>query len=161
MDSVAVRSPMSCVQDVSLPLRAEALSCSIESFQAELLTGCASTSPDTQLLPAQLVKGLDEVQFRLSRDSTAFVNSQVPLAAEALFGPGLRAREAFAWQVPQQILFVSWRCLTFFVLSFVWTRKDTSEAKLRTRLKSFRRASDSERSKRNAPGALVPWPLTP
>ncbi|CAE7172738.1 unnamed protein product, partial [Symbiodinium necroappetens] len=61
------------------------------------------------------------------------LRAEVPLAAETLFGPGPQAREAFAWQLPQQILF----------------------AKLRTRLKSFRGDYGPERSKRTAPGALV------
>ena len=58
------------------------------------------------------------------------MNSQVPLAAEMLFGPGPQAREAFAWQLPQQILFASWQCLAMFGLEFClrWNRHISGQA---------------------------------
>eukprot|EP00439_Symbiodinium_sp_Y106_P036850 s2134_g4.t1 len=100
---------------------------------AAQVTELHETAPQTAGIPVLAPTARRAKAAIFVEDVSLPLRAEVPLAAEALFGPGLRAREAFAWQVPQQILF----------------------AKLRTRLKSFRRASDSERSKRNAPGALV------
>ncbi|CAE7519524.1 unnamed protein product [Symbiodinium sp. CCMP2592] len=100
------------------------------------VTELHETAPQTAGIPVLAPAARRAKAAIFVEDVSLPLRAEVPLAAEALFGPGLQAREAFAWQVPQQILF----------------------AKLRTRLKSFRGASDSERSQRNAPGALVPWP---